>query len=141
MAGWLVTQGDRQFQARDLSELKQLAAAGDLGPSDMVQPPGANDWLYAGELEDLKDLFPSQSTSTLDDDWEMPQKSRTPAIIVLAILVVLPFLVFVMEVALQTLRAVIVRGALGALLPTGTEGEQDRKKLEGVELHLGISLL
>ncbi len=62
-------------------------------------------------------------------------------IIVVAILVVLPFLVFVMEVALHTLRAVIVRGALGALLPTGTEGEQDRKKPEGVELHLGISFL
>jgi uncharacterized protein YgiM (DUF1202 family) len=88
MAGWLVTQGDRQFQAKDLGELKQLAASGELGPGDMVQPPGASDWLYASELDDLKELFPSQATTTLDDDWEMPKRSRTPVIVVLAVLAV-----------------------------------------------------
>jgi len=85
MAGWLVTKGDRQFQAEDLSELKRLAASGDLGPGDMVQPPGASDWLYASELDELKELFPDTSSAVLDDDWEIPQRSKTPAIIILAI--------------------------------------------------------
>ena len=76
MAGWLVTQGDRQFQAEDLSELKRLAASGSLGPGDMVQPPGASDWLYATEIDELKDLFPDTGTSMMDDDWERPQPSR-----------------------------------------------------------------
>jgi len=88
MAGWLVTQGDRQFQAADLNELKQLAASGSLGPGDMVQPPGASDWLYASELDELKDLFPDTAASTLDD-WEMPERSKTPAIIALAIVAML----------------------------------------------------
>ena len=31
MARWLVSQGDRQFTAKDLNELKQLAAMGKVG--------------------------------------------------------------------------------------------------------------
>jgi uncharacterized protein YgiM (DUF1202 family) len=89
MAGWLVTQGDRQTQAADLGELKQMAAAGTLGPGDLVQPPGASDWLYALELEELAPLFPDQHASTMDDDdWQMPQRSKTPAIIILAIIAI-----------------------------------------------------
>ena len=88
MAGWLVTQGDRQFKAADLGELKRMAASGSLGPGDMVQPPGASDWLYASELDELKELFPDMSGSAIDDDWELPQRSRTPAIVVLAIMAI-----------------------------------------------------
>jgi len=88
MAGWLVTQGDRQFQAQDLGELKKLAAAGDLGPGDMVQPPGASDWLYASEIDDLSGLFTDGAGVDIDDDWDMPQKSRVPAIIILALVAV-----------------------------------------------------
>ena len=50
MARWLVTQGDQQFSAQDLAELKEIAKSGKVGPGDMVQPPGATDWLYASEL-------------------------------------------------------------------------------------------
>jgi uncharacterized protein YgiM (DUF1202 family) len=66
-----------------------MAAAGTLGPGDLVQPPGASDWLYALELEELAPLFPDQHASTMDDDdWQMPQRSKTPAIIILAIIAI-----------------------------------------------------
>ena len=57
MSRWLVTQGDHQFSAADLTELKQLAQSGSVGPGDMVQPPGTSDWLYASEIPELDALF------------------------------------------------------------------------------------
>lgn len=54
MAGWLITQGNRQYNAANLAELQKLAGEGKLGPGDMVQPPGATDWLYALEIPELK---------------------------------------------------------------------------------------
>src|SRR5215203_5436441 len=57
MARWLVTQGDQQFSAQDLAELKELAKSGKVGPGDMVQPPGATDWLYASELPELMGIL------------------------------------------------------------------------------------
>lgn len=54
MAGWLITQGNRQYNAANLAELQKLAGDGKLGPGDMVQPPGATDWLYALEIPELK---------------------------------------------------------------------------------------
>ena len=67
MARWLVTQGDHQFSAADLNELKQLAQAGTVGPGDMVQPPGTSDWLYATELPELAGLFGAQDEDDDDD--------------------------------------------------------------------------
>ena len=34
-------------------ELKQLVRDGSVGPGDMIQPPGASDWLYLVELPEL----------------------------------------------------------------------------------------
>ena len=83
MARWLVTQGDHQFSAADLNELKQLAQSGSVGPGDMVQPPGTSDWLYACELPELDDLFGAQPDDD-DDDWDMPKtRNRTPLAVVL----------------------------------------------------------
>ena len=73
MARWLVTQGDRQFSASDLNELKQFAADGRLGAGDMVQPPGASDWLYASELPELANLFQA-GTSQGGDDFEIRRR-------------------------------------------------------------------
>jgi hypothetical protein len=57
MAQWLVNQKDNQFGVDSLNALKQLAADGRLGGGDMVQPPGATDWLYASEIPELKGLI------------------------------------------------------------------------------------
>jgi len=57
MAQWLVNQRDNQFGVGSLNELKQLAADGRLLAGDMVQPPGATDWLYANEIPELKGLI------------------------------------------------------------------------------------
>lgn len=89
MARWLVTQGDHQFSAADLNELKQLAQAGTVGPGDMVQPPGTSDWLYATELPELAGLFGAQDEDD-DDDWDLPKtRNRTPLAAVLIGLVAL----------------------------------------------------
>jgi hypothetical protein len=57
MADWRVTHGDQQFSVPNLAELKKKAVSGDLLPHDMIQPPGATDWIYASELPDLKESF------------------------------------------------------------------------------------
>ncbi len=77
MSRWLVSQGDRQFSAQDLEELKALARKGELGSSDMVQPPGASEWLYAAEVPELQGLLSSSSSAHDDDDF-MPQRSKMP---------------------------------------------------------------
>ncbi len=82
MARWLVTQVDRQFSAADLEELKQLAARGELGRGDLIQPPGASDWLYAVELPELKAILPASSVS--DDDLEKPH-SNLPTVALAAV--------------------------------------------------------
>lgn len=53
MARWRVAQGHQQFTAEDLAELQRFARQGKIGPGDLIQPPGASDWLYAQELPDL----------------------------------------------------------------------------------------
>ncbi|MCB9681298.1 MAG: hypothetical protein H6733_07470 [Alphaproteobacteria bacterium] len=55
MARWLVNRNDTQFAVNGLSELRDMAIAGKLGPGDMIQPPGATDWLYAVEIDELKE--------------------------------------------------------------------------------------
>jgi len=79
MARWLVTQVDRQFSAADLRELKQLAQRGELSRGDMIQPPGASDWLYAIELPELKDVLPP--TADIDDDFDRPRSAAPKAIL------------------------------------------------------------
>ena len=85
MSRWLVTQGDHQFSANDLNELKELAKSGRVGAGDMVQPPGASDWLYASEVPELAVLFPSDAGGEDDDlDWDMPKtRSRAPLAVLL----------------------------------------------------------
>jgi len=84
MAGWLVTQGDRQFSAQDLGEIVKLATSGEIGPGDLLQPPGASDWLYALELPELQDVFPDDSYN-VDVDWKPPRRSKVPLILILSL--------------------------------------------------------
>jgi hypothetical protein len=67
MSQWLVTQGDNQFPVEGLSELKQLASDGRLGSGDMVQPPGATDWLYAAEIPELKGMLQDGAGGSIDE--------------------------------------------------------------------------
>lgn len=75
MSRWLVSQGDRQFAARDLDELKKMAIEGRLAATDMIQPPGASDWLYASEIPDLKGLFKKGGAARDELHDEVPTSS------------------------------------------------------------------
>ncbi len=89
MARWLVTDGDRQFSARDIEELKELAKRGEISSGSMIQPPGASDWLYATEVPELRGLARSRPTAA-DDDDEFTRSSGAGArkLLVVALLVV-----------------------------------------------------
>ena len=78
MSRWLVTHGESQFSAKDLAELKQMASDGRVQPADLIQPPGASDWLYALELPELKDTFPTGITDE-DDDSLYGKKKNAPS--------------------------------------------------------------
>jgi len=62
---WLVTTDNDQFSAKSLEDLKKKARSGELSPGDLVQPPGARDWLYAFELPEVGECF-GQSSGSLD---------------------------------------------------------------------------
>jgi len=55
MARWLIQKNDTQSSVASLAELKQEARQGNLGAGDMVQPPGTTEWLYAAEIDELKE--------------------------------------------------------------------------------------
>ncbi len=54
MSRWMVNVRGRQFSASNMDELRKLARAGELAAGDIVQPPGASDWLYALDVPELK---------------------------------------------------------------------------------------
>ena len=104
MARWLVTQRDRQFTAKDLAELKKLAGEGQIGPGDMIQPPGASDWLYAIELPELKGLV-KRDTNAFDDDFES-RKGVPMGVLVAAALAIIAGGGYMMYDYAQKLQAV-----------------------------------
>jgi hypothetical protein len=66
MSRWLVLRSkDDQFSAGDMAELKDLAQQGRLRGGDLLQPPGADEWMYVEEVPDLKVLC---ADDVLDDD-------------------------------------------------------------------------
>ncbi len=67
MSQWLVTKGSNQFSVEGLSELKSMASGRQLVPGDLIQPPGATDWIYAVEIPDLKVIF-DEHGDDYDDD-------------------------------------------------------------------------
>jgi hypothetical protein len=67
MTKWLVTQRDNQFQVEGIGELVDLARSGQLEGGDMIQPPGATDWVYAAEVPDLAELLPDDDDDDDDD--------------------------------------------------------------------------
>jgi hypothetical protein len=86
MARWLVTDGDRQFSAKDISELEELARRGEISAGSMIQPPGASDWLYATEVPELKGLVRARPSSATDDDDFRPPRGNGVRNVLLALL-------------------------------------------------------
>ncbi|MCO4745742.1 MAG: hypothetical protein KC912_13195 [Proteobacteria bacterium] len=78
MSRWLVTQNSTQFAVEDLSELKRLATSGKVSAGDMVQPPGATEWLYASEIPELASIL---GAGAVDDDFEIPKRGIPAALI------------------------------------------------------------
>ena len=73
---WNVTQGDNQFVVTGgLAELKNMARRGDLGAGDMIQPPGAVDWIYASEIPELQVIF--AKNKDVDDEAEARARLAT----------------------------------------------------------------
>lgn len=50
----MVNVRGQQFSASNMEELRKLAKKGMLSGGDIVQPPGASEWLYAMEVPELK---------------------------------------------------------------------------------------
>jgi GYF domain 2 len=70
MSRWMVNVRGQQFSTGSLDELKQLAKKGEVGAGDIVQPPGAADWLYAMEVPELKKLLRA------DVELDLPAESQ-----------------------------------------------------------------
>jgi hypothetical protein len=68
MARWLVTKNDTMFAVEGLAELREMASSGRLSAGDMIQPPGASDWLYASEVPELHELMGADDG--MDDDLD-----------------------------------------------------------------------
>lgn len=82
MSQWLVNQGNNQFPVDGLDDLKRMAKSGDLDKGDMIQPAGAEDWLYAVEVDALKPLL--KRSDLEDDDLEFSRGSGNTGRIVAA---------------------------------------------------------
>ncbi|MBN1336768.1 MAG: SH3 domain-containing protein [Deltaproteobacteria bacterium] len=76
MARWLITDGDRQFSARDIDELKQMARRSEISAGSMIRPPGAVTWVYATEIPDLRPLL---RTSSYETSYGMRHEEQTAA--------------------------------------------------------------
>jgi hypothetical protein len=68
MTQWVVNRGDSQFTVDGLAELAKLAKKGDIDGGDLIQPAGAEDWLYAIEIPELAGVVRSE----LQDDDDVP---------------------------------------------------------------------
>ncbi len=67
MSRWMINASGHQFSAASIDELKKLAKEGKFAPGDILQPPGAAEWIYAVELPELK--------ASLREDYDMPSVS------------------------------------------------------------------
>ncbi len=85
MSQWMITQGDNQFSVNGLADLKAMAESGDLKAGDMIQPPGASDWIYAAEVPQLAAIFDARGSDDLDD---YGSKGRATTMIIAGVLAV-----------------------------------------------------
>ncbi|MSP55171.1 MAG: hypothetical protein EXR69_06140 [Myxococcales bacterium] len=57
MSRWMINASGHQFSAATIDELKKLAKDGKFSGGDILQPPGAAEWIYALELPELKTVL------------------------------------------------------------------------------------
>jgi hypothetical protein len=69
-----------------MDELKKLVTEGTVGPYDMLQPPGATDWLYICEVDSLKEL--AVEPEDPDEDISFRKKRKFPIPLPLILLAV-----------------------------------------------------
>lgn len=89
MARWLVTKNDAQFAVGGLAELREMARTGRLSAGDMIQPPGASDWLYVSEIPELKEALNAQAAPDVDLDVPTRAGGGTTILGAVALLVAL----------------------------------------------------
>ncbi|MEN9786016.1 MAG: hypothetical protein RLZZ299_1280 [Pseudomonadota bacterium] len=53
MSRWMVNARGEQRSAENMDELRRLAREGVIEAGDLLQPPGARDWLYVAEVPEL----------------------------------------------------------------------------------------
>lgn len=68
MSRWMINVRGQSFSAASMDELRQLAKKGELGGGDIIQPPGATEWLYAVEIPELKSSLRPDPMEGIDVD-------------------------------------------------------------------------
>ena len=78
MSRWMVNVRGQAFSAGNMDELMKLAKNGELGAGDIVQPPGADEWIYALEVPELKGSLRQDGSG----EWEVAgaQSEGSPVI-------------------------------------------------------------
>ncbi len=84
MSRWLVNARGQQFSATNMEELRKLAKRGELAAGDIVQPPGASDWIYALEVPELKSALHTDAGGEYDVP---PPREMSPVIKAIAAVV------------------------------------------------------
>jgi hypothetical protein len=74
----MVNARGNQFSASSLEDLKAIAKRGDLTAGDIVQPPGAAEWIYALEVPELKGSL--RADLEIDLDAPPPAKEMNPVL-------------------------------------------------------------
>lgn len=77
MSRWMINARGHQFSAGNMDELKKLAKRGELTAGDIVQPPGAADWIYALEVPELKGSLRADLELDMDNP---PAKEMSPVV-------------------------------------------------------------
>lgn len=86
MSRWLVNRKDAPQQSvGGLEELRDMARSGRLVGADLIQPPGADGWLYALEIEQLADVLPEE------DPDDLPVRGGLNGIVIAALALALVF--------------------------------------------------
>ncbi len=112
MSRWLINRNDNQIAVESLEALRALAKKGELAGGDMVQPPGATDWLYASEIDTLADVLPK---GVVDDDDDLPRGGLVTPVVMGGLAVLFGLLILGGAGAIYLMATQIPAGASGII--------------------------